>query len=47
MIRAQLARMIDHSVLKPEAVDRDIRAGADLVRELGVAFYCVQPTRRR
>lgn len=43
MTRAELARMIDHSVLKPEATDRDIRAGIDLVRTLQVAFYCVQP----
>lgn len=44
MTRAELARMIDHSVLKPEATDRDIRAGVDLVRRLRVAFYCVQPS---
>ena len=43
MTRADLARMIDHSVLKPEATDRDIRAGVELVRALHVAYYCVQP----
>jgi len=35
--------MIDHSVLKPEATERDIRSGADIVREWKIAFYCVQP----
>jgi deoxyribose-phosphate aldolase len=35
--------MIDHSVLKPEATERDIRAGADIVRSWQVGFYCVQP----
>lgn len=43
MTRAELARMIDHSVLKPEATERDIRAGADIVRSWQVGFYCVQP----
>jgi deoxyribose-phosphate aldolase len=41
--RAELARMIDHSVLKPEATERDIRTGADLVRSWQIGFYCVQP----
>jgi deoxyribose-phosphate aldolase len=35
--------MIDHSVLKPEATERDIVAGADLVRSWQIGFYCVQP----
>jgi deoxyribose-phosphate aldolase len=35
--------MIDHSVLKPEATERDIRAGADVVRIWQIGFYCVQP----
>ena len=43
MTRAELARLLDHSVLKPEATERDIRAGADLVRALQIGFYCVQP----
>ena len=43
MTRAELARMIDHSVLKPEATERDIRAGADVVRSWQIGFYCVQP----
>ena len=35
--------MIDHSVLKPEATGREIRAGADVVRSWHIGFYCVQP----
>ncbi|MCC6193371.1 MAG: deoxyribose-phosphate aldolase [Burkholderiales bacterium] len=42
MTRAELARIIDHSVLKPEATLADIAAGAEVVREWGVSFYCVQ-----
>ena len=43
MMRSDLARMLDHSVLKPEATDRDVRAGADVVRTWQIGFYCVQP----
>jgi deoxyribose-phosphate aldolase len=43
MTRAELARLIDHSVLKPEATEHDVRAGADIVRTLKIGFYCVQP----
>ena len=43
MNRAELALLIDHSVLKPEATDADIRAGAAIVRKWGIAYYCVQP----
>ena len=43
MTRNDLARMIDHSVLKPEATLRDVRAGADIVRQWNIGFYCVQP----
>ena len=43
MKRAELARVIDHSVLKPEATALDIEAGAQVVREWRVGFYCVQP----
>jgi deoxyribose-phosphate aldolase len=38
-----LARILDHSVLKPEASEADVRDGAALVERLGIAFYCVQP----
>lgn len=43
MTRAELARLLDHSVLKPEATARDVRAGADIVRNWRVGYYCVQP----
>jgi deoxyribose-phosphate aldolase len=44
MTRNELALMIDHSVLKPEATAADIRAGAQIVREWTVGYYCVQPS---
>jgi deoxyribose-phosphate aldolase len=43
MNRVELARLIDHSVLKPEATEADIRDGAALVRAWRIGFYCVQP----
>ena len=47
MTRAELARMLDHSVLKPEATSADVRAGAEIVRTWNVGCYCVQPARVR
>ena len=43
MTRDELARMIDHSVLKPEATERDVVAGADVVRAWRIGYYCIQP----
>jgi deoxyribose-phosphate aldolase len=43
MTRAELARLLDHSVLKPEAAEQQIREGADVVRTWRIGFYCVQP----
>ena len=43
MTRAELARMIDHSVLKPEATEAEVRAGAEVVRAWRIGFYCLQP----
>ena len=43
MTRSELARLIDHSVLKPEATEADVRSGADVVRAWGIGFYCLQP----
>jgi len=43
MTRNELARLLDHSVLKPEANANDVRAGADVVRTWRIGFYCVQP----
>ncbi|MEO7760325.1 MAG: deoxyribose-phosphate aldolase [Casimicrobiaceae bacterium] len=42
MTRAELAVILDHSVLKPESTERDILAGVDVVREWRIGFYCVQ-----
>lgn len=44
MTRDELARLLDHSVLKPEATEAEILAGADLVQAWGIGSYCVQPT---
>ena len=44
MDAAELARIIDHSVLKPEATASEVRAGADCVREWRIGYYCVQPS---
>jgi deoxyribose-phosphate aldolase len=38
----ELARLLDHSVLKPESTEADVRAGAEVVRERHVGYYCVQ-----
>ena len=42
MTRDELALLLDHSVLKPESTERDIIAGADVVRQWRIGFYCVQ-----
>ncbi|MCC7325921.1 MAG: deoxyribose-phosphate aldolase [Burkholderiales bacterium] len=39
----ELARLLDHSVLKPEATEAEVRAGARVVAEWRIGFYCVQP----
>jgi deoxyribose-phosphate aldolase len=43
MTRGELARLLDHSVLKPEATEQDIRAGSEVVRAWRIGYYCVQP----
>ena len=43
MTRNELARMLDHSVLKPEASEHDILSGADVVQTWRIGYYCVQP----
>ena len=44
MTRSELARLLDHSVLKPEATDAEILAGAELACRWGIGQYCVQPS---
>jgi deoxyribose-phosphate aldolase len=40
---AELARMIDHSLLHPTVTDEQIRAGCDVARRCHVATACVKP----
>ncbi|MEO8485869.1 MAG: deoxyribose-phosphate aldolase [Betaproteobacteria bacterium] len=47
MTRAELARLLDHSVLKPEATLAEVHAGADIVRTWRIGCYCVQSGRVR
>lgn len=41
--RATLASMIDHSVLRPESTDDDVKKGCRLALELGLAAVVVNP----
>jgi deoxyribose-phosphate aldolase len=43
--RAELARMIDHTLLAPEATDADVSRLAGEAAELGVGAICVSPSR--
>ena len=43
LTRREMARLLDHSVLKPEATATDIEAGVDVVRAWSIGYYCVQP----
>jgi len=39
----EIARMIDHSILRPELGERETLEGCDLARRYGVAAVCVKP----
>ena len=41
--RAKLASMLDHSVLRPESREEDVKTACKLARELGVATVVVNP----
>jgi deoxyribose-phosphate aldolase len=41
--RDEMARLLDHSVLKPDATESEVLAGAALVRAHAIGYYCVQP----
>ena len=41
--RSQLSRMIDHSVLSPQAGLADLEAGCQVARKYAVASLCVKP----
>ncbi len=43
MTRKELAQLLDHSLLKPEATETDIISQTDIVRQWGIGFLCVQP----
>ena len=43
--RADLARMIDHTLLAPEATDDDVTRLAQEAGRLGVGAICVSPSR--
>jgi len=42
--RKEVAKTIDHAVLKPFATDADIIAGCKMCAERGVGCFCVRPT---
>jgi deoxyribose-phosphate aldolase len=44
MNRMELARLLDHSLLKPEATEKDILAQVEVVLQWGIGFFCVQPS---
>ena len=39
----QVAKTIDHSILKPDFTDADVRAGAELALKYNTASYCIRP----
>lgn len=41
--RAELARLVDHTLLKPEATPADVQALADEAATLGVYSICISP----
>ena len=41
---AQVAKMIDHSLLRPELTTADVEAGCALAARYGVASVCVRPS---
>ncbi|MDK2896029.1 MAG: deoxyribose-phosphate aldolase [Candidatus Atribacteria bacterium] len=40
----EIAKMIDHSLLRPELTDRDILEGCDIARKYQVAAVCCRPS---
>lgn len=45
MNRSELAALIDHTLLKPEATDADVAALCEVANEYSVAAVCVSPSR--
>lgn len=44
LTRGDVARMVDHTLLKPEATLADVRALIDEAKDLGVLAVCVSPS---
>lgn len=44
MNRTALARLLDHSLLRPDTTEMDILVQAEVVRQWGIGFFCVQPS---
>lgn len=44
MNRKELARLLDHSLLKPEGTEKDVIAQVEVVRQWAIGFFCVQPS---
>jgi deoxyribose-phosphate aldolase len=44
MNRIELAHLLDHSLLKPGATEEEIVAQAEVIRQWGIGFFCVQPS---
>jgi len=44
MNRKEVARLLDHSLLKPESTEKDILAQVEVVRRWTIGFFCVQPS---
>jgi len=44
MNRTELAKLLDHSVLRPETTEEETMAAAEVVRAWGIGFFCVQPS---
>lgn len=41
---SELAKVIDHSLLKPELTESDVQAGCELAKQYHVASVCVKPS---
>ncbi|MCK4293595.1 MAG: deoxyribose-phosphate aldolase [Planctomycetes bacterium] len=39
-----IAKMIDHSVLRPELTEEDVRKGCEIAKKYGVATVCCRPS---
>ncbi len=43
VIREEIAKMIDHSLLHPTMDDNTLREGIELARKYNVASVCIKP----